>query len=154
MTDQHNATFWTNERVEELKTRFHNQESFSEIARGIGHRSRNAVIGKAHRLGLHRDGAKLVPPPRPPRHRIVQRYDGRRHFEEEPMPEQTPPSCFANPKPFIELSRNDCRWPGPGAAGPDLLCCAAPQLKGYSYCAMHCRLAFVAPGARPKAPRS
>ncbi|CAK0748637.1 GcrA cell cycle regulator [Azospirillaceae bacterium] len=43
---------WTDERVEALKALWGQGMSASEIAEALGDISRNAVIGKAHRLGL------------------------------------------------------------------------------------------------------
>jgi GcrA cell cycle regulator len=43
---------WTEERIEQLKTMWHDGATASEIAEKLGGVSRNAVIGKAHRLGL------------------------------------------------------------------------------------------------------
>lgn len=46
------AMTWTEERIEQLKTLWGQGMSASEIADILGNVSRNAVIGKAHRLGL------------------------------------------------------------------------------------------------------
>ena len=43
---------WTNERVEELKNLWSEGLSASQIAKRLGDVTRNAVIGKVHRLGL------------------------------------------------------------------------------------------------------
>ncbi len=43
---------WTEERVEQLKTLWTEGLSASQIARVMGGVTRNAVIGKVHRLGL------------------------------------------------------------------------------------------------------
>ncbi|MEO7277810.1 MAG: GcrA family cell cycle regulator [Sphingomicrobium sp.] len=43
---------WTDERIERLKKMWHDGATASQIADGLGGVSRNAVIGKAHRLGL------------------------------------------------------------------------------------------------------
>ena len=43
---------WTDERIEQLKTMWQNGLTASQIADELGGVSRNAVIGKAHRLGL------------------------------------------------------------------------------------------------------
>ncbi|WP_118135971.1 GcrA family cell cycle regulator [Oceanicella sp. SM1341] len=43
---------WTDERVEELKTMWNEGKSASQIAKTLGGVTRNAVIGKVHRLGL------------------------------------------------------------------------------------------------------
>ncbi|MFL6729703.1 MAG: GcrA family cell cycle regulator, partial [Sphingomicrobium sp.] len=43
---------WTEERIERLKKMWHEGATASQIADELGGVSRNAVIGKAHRLGL------------------------------------------------------------------------------------------------------
>ena len=43
---------WTDERIERLKSMWTNGSTASQIAEDLGGVSRNAVIGKAHRLGL------------------------------------------------------------------------------------------------------
>jgi GcrA cell cycle regulator len=43
---------WTDERIERLKKMWHDGATASQIADDLGGVSRNAVIGKAHRLGL------------------------------------------------------------------------------------------------------
>lgn len=43
---------WTDERVEKLKTMWGEGQSASQIAKALGGVTRNAVIGKVHRLGL------------------------------------------------------------------------------------------------------
>lgn len=43
---------WTDERIDQLKTMWEKGLTASQIAEGLGGVSRNAVIGKAHRLGL------------------------------------------------------------------------------------------------------
>jgi GcrA cell cycle regulator len=43
---------WTDERIERLKKLWHDGATASQIADELGGVSRNAVIGKAHRLGL------------------------------------------------------------------------------------------------------
>lgn len=53
---------WTDERVETLKRMWSEGQSASQIAKELGSVTRNAVIGKVHRLGLsNRVGAAPVP---------------------------------------------------------------------------------------------
>ncbi len=52
---------WTEERIERLKTMWHNGATASEIADKLGGVSRNAVIGKAHRLGLEARPSPVKP---------------------------------------------------------------------------------------------
>jgi len=70
---------WTEERIERLKKMWHDGATASQIADELGGVSRNAVIGKAHRLGLearpspvkpgeekeHRAPAAAAPTPKP-----------------------------------------------------------------------------------------
>ncbi|MCX7889834.1 MAG: GcrA cell cycle regulator [Rhodobacteraceae bacterium] len=56
---------WTDERVELLKKMWTDGQSASQIAKELGGVTRNAVIGKVHRLGLsNRVGDPPPPPPR------------------------------------------------------------------------------------------
>ncbi|MFM9976866.1 MAG: GcrA family cell cycle regulator [Sphingomonadaceae bacterium] len=65
---------WTDERIDRLKTMWEKGMTASQIADDLGGVSRNAVIGKAHRLGLQsrpspvkpNDVAEASPAPVPP----------------------------------------------------------------------------------------
>src|SRR3989338_6783725 len=105
---------WTDERVETLKKMWAEGQSASQIAKELGGVTRNAVIGKVHRLGLsNRVGAGngrddgdeaeapaaaapvAAPPPigpgRPPRARPHPRRNAR---TPPPLPQRRPPrSC-------------------------------------------------------------
>jgi GcrA cell cycle regulator len=52
---------WTDERIERLKTMWTNGSTASQIADELGGVSRNAVIGKAHRLGLEARPSPVKP---------------------------------------------------------------------------------------------
>src|SRR6478735_7840892 len=52
---------WTEERIERLKKMWHDGATASQIADGLGGVSRNAVIGKAHRLGLEQRPSPVKP---------------------------------------------------------------------------------------------
>lgn len=69
---------WTDERVETLKKMWTEGQSASQIAKELGGVTRNAVIGKVHRLGLSN------------------RLGGARTDEDEALPE-------AAPQPEVEL---------------------------------------------------
>ena len=154
MTANGSNSFWTDERTAELKTRWRNGETGSQIQRAMGAASRNAVVGKVHRLGL--DGrfaiqgksSHINPNPLS----ITRRARARRRQLDHRGDDMADETDFKNPKRFIELGATHCRWPGEGVPGPDLLCCAAPTLGSYSYCAAHCAIAF-AGSPQVKAPR-
>src|SRR5579884_2012968 len=52
---------WTEERIERLKRMWHDGATASQIADELGGVSRNAVIGKAHRLGLEQRPSPVKP---------------------------------------------------------------------------------------------
>jgi GcrA cell cycle regulator len=52
---------WTEERIDRLKAMWHDGATASEIAEKLGGVSRNAVIGKAHRLGLEARPSPVKP---------------------------------------------------------------------------------------------
>jgi len=57
---------WTDERVEKLKKMWGEGQSASQIAKELGGVTRNAVIGKVHRLGLsNRNGGATDAPAKP-----------------------------------------------------------------------------------------
>jgi GcrA cell cycle regulator len=65
---------WTDDRIETLRSMWEKGMTASQIAEALGEVSRNAVIGKAHRLGLqarpspvkpNEDGAAPAPSPAP-----------------------------------------------------------------------------------------
>jgi len=51
---------WTDERIDTLKTMWEAGQTASQIAEALGGVSRNAVIGKAHRLGLQSRPSPVV----------------------------------------------------------------------------------------------
>jgi GcrA cell cycle regulator len=88
---------WSEERVTLLKKLWIEGLSASEIAKQLGGVTRNAVIGKVHRLGLplretpvrtvvKRPRMRPRAAPRPPRDMMVTRW---RH-----LPKPTPPAHF------------------------------------------------------------
>src|SRR5438309_3917431 len=52
---------WTDERIERLKKMWHDGATASQIADDLGGASRNAVTGKAHRLGLEQRPSPVKP---------------------------------------------------------------------------------------------
>ncbi len=123
---------WTEERVEILKQLWGGSLTAAQIAERIGGMSRNAVIGKAHRLGLSvskpsgpRPSApslrKAPPPPPPP-----------------PAPLKTEPDIRAEDLPW----HRRCQWPIGHPGEPDFHFCGAAAAEGKPYCAEHCMLAY------------
>jgi GcrA cell cycle regulator len=151
-------SFWTDERTDELKSRWAKGETGSEIFRAMAAPSRNAVVGKVYRLGL--DGRVAIAAKnsnnnrnkRRRQYRTVHYADGKVFIVEgeQGMLEEKPP-IFKKPVKFFDLKDHHCRWPGAGDM-PDLLFCGAAVADGYSYCPAHCRIAFNG-APQVKAPR-
>ena len=144
-------SWWTDDRVSELRTRYANGESGSQIRQAMGAKSRNAIVGKLYRLGLRRRipiGAKSQFKPGRTKRNTVHHIDGRIFFRGDAVTEPEPPQ-LTNPKLLMQLEQCDCRWPGSGR-GAEMLYCGAPALNGYSYCLHHCQIAYA---PRLKAPR-
>jgi len=140
MSNQY-PSWWTEARIDELRLRFFAGESFGEIAWGMGATSRNAVIGKAHRIGLYRPRPASQPNGRT--HSVPHRVNGHHHRPKAaPMIEDPPAIAFSNPVTLMELQSHHCRFPGPGETnGPHTLFCGNPAYPGQSYCLHHWRLA-------------
>ena len=110
---------WTDERIETLRTMWEAGQTASQIAEALGGVSRNAVIGKAHRLGLqarpspvraNEPAAAEAPAPTPvaPPPPVV---------EPEPEPVRPEPVMEAAPEPVAEPTREPqpvLRSVGPG----------------------------------------
>jgi GcrA cell cycle regulator len=157
---------WTDERVELLKKLWADGLSASQIAAELGGITRNAVIGKVHRLGLsgRAKPASSVPRQRKarPSHLLrVPRPAMRgntalaRHalplYELEPEPEPEPLENIipiGQRRQLLELNEATCRWPigDPGSA--DFFFCGGKPLGELPYCAYHARIAYQPVGDR------
>ena len=113
---------WTPERIAILEARWLAGATAAAIAEELGGASRNAVIGKAHRLGLL--CRRLARKPRP-EHR-------RRPKLRRVSP--SPPPCGNSLRTLFELTKEQCHWP---AGDGDFLFCGAAAEPGKPYCARH-----------------
>lgn len=148
---------WTEERVELLTKLWGDGLSASQIAKALGGVTRNAVIGKVHRLGnlpgRARDHAANIPKgtkTRAPRSERIA-PNGLRVIE---RPADLMPSIALEPaldtaKAFTDRSRAECVWPVGDVDGAEMLVCASPAVVGKSYCACHQRMAYQ-PGTHSK----
>jgi GcrA cell cycle regulator len=97
---------WTDERVELLKKMWIEGQSASQIAKELGGVTRNAVIGKVHRLGLsNRNGAEAEGASPAPQPEVASpKADAPKTAPVVPQPEETaeqPPA----PSPVIDLEQ-------------------------------------------------
>ena len=140
---------WTEEKVNKLKELWGNGKTANQIAQIIGGISRNAVIGKAHRLNLsskiktknYSDG-------------INNRFSQIGNFEKnDKKRKRIPRSKFKslliekdfepeNPKQLEELNDNSCKWPIGHPNESSFYFCGRTSLKDFSYCKLHLLYAF------------
>jgi GcrA cell cycle regulator len=161
---------WTEEAIEILKRLALEGRSASVIALALGAASRNAVIGKANRIGIRLNG------------------DGRADARDwaPPGPYRPPSGALSRPKRasadgssapalahypreskrkaawiFVEaevgemrrvrledIRQSECRWPLGDPRSGDFAYCGLTPAEGRSYCAGHCRIAYRPPTAR------
>ena len=122
---------WNEERVEELGRLWDLGHSASIIGKRIGV-SKNAVIGKAHRLGLR-------PRPSPIKRRLerpVVTVPVLQEAPAEPAPKPLPP-------PRVVGSGPRCMWPLGEPGDEDFRFCEAPATAGKPYCSAHCDRAYI-----------
>lgn len=136
---------WTPERIDQLRTYVVAGLTCSQIAAEIGV-SRNAIIGKIHRLGIGpgRPAAapmrrRPAPVPRPAQNRAVVRTQVL-EFTELPLagaPVESTQRCS-----LLDLAHDRCRWPISDPGKADFAFCGNIALAGASYCAGHARMAY------------
>jgi GcrA cell cycle regulator len=136
---------WNDERVEQLKKMWSEGLSASQIAQKMGGVTRNAVIGKVHRLGLSGRAAPAKP------QRGCSFGGGEEVVRMEPAPRAIIPEPeFIAPlvleggdkTTVATLKNNMCRWPVGDPARDDFHFCGQSTSPGKSYCAYHAHLAF------------
>ena len=132
---------WTSERIEQLKSLWTEGLSASHIARVMGGGiSRNAVIGKVHRLGL----AGRVTAPRAERIRLPSAPRHVRHHIPEPPIVEEDPIILEDGSFATVLTINDrmCRWPIGDPAETEFHFCGRKPKTGSPYCEAHARKAY------------
>ena len=107
---------WTPERTAALKSLWGDGLSTREIGLKLGI-TKNAVVGKAHRLGLSKGNAPVAAPP--PVVRLVR---------------------------LETLGAGMCCWPDGEPGTPEFRFCGKPSLAEKPYCAAHCERAYVRGG--------
>ena len=166
---------WTAEAVEDLKRLALEGRSASAIAATLGVGSRNAVIGKASRIGIKLSGGgpASVRGKTPARARRSQwatapytRQSAEDALVRDPpvIPGSQPGDRGKRPAAwmlgeaeigemrrvrFEEIREFACRWPLGDPKSGDFAYCGLKPADGQSYCAGHCRMAYRSPQARP-----
>ena len=142
---------WTDEKVAKLKELWGIGNTASQIAEIIGGISRNAVIGKAHRLNL---SAKIKTRSATSNENFEKSIDnkntklkrGRKsRFKSLIIEKDFEPE---NPKTLEELDENSCKWPIGHPNENNFYFCGRTSLKDFSYCKLHLLYAYQPKGKK------
>ena len=151
---------WTEEKVAKLKELWGKGNTASQIAEIIGGITRNAVIGKVHRLGLE-------PRAKPQRKNIAVgqldgsilsvSYSGNLAFKETPVDDieytknhdilqsnihSLDQSSDQFAVTILNLTENHCKWPQGDPGTEDFHFCGHQPLSGMPYCEDHAKKAY------------
>lgn len=160
---------WNDERVELLKKLWSEGLSASQIAGRLGGVTRNAVIGKVHRLGLSGRATTSRMKSHRPRARAAAAATARRMQQKtrfapqgnsivrnlfQPEAEPFVPAVEELVIPLKErrtiqtLTECSCRWPIGDPQAADFHFCGKNKVNGLPYCEFHARRAFQPPQPR------
>ncbi|MBX9932074.1 MAG: GcrA cell cycle regulator [Methylobacterium sp.] len=156
---------WTDERVELLRRLWEEGLSASQIAAQLTGVTRNAVIGKVHRLGLS-GRVKAGEPAAVPRKKATREIETAVETiiedatlppdlvpvtAERPVPAPQPSMPAASPTAAIAVSRrvtimdlreSMCRWPLSDPTSTDFHYCGDRSITGLPYCTHHAEIAY------------
>ena len=137
---------WTPEREEKLKELWKKGHSASQIASMLGDTTRNAVIGKAHRLNLEARATSKKSAPKTTGENLNKQENNKgqkigrkarfkallldKNFEQE------------NPKKLEELTDETCRWPIGHPYEEKFYFCGRKPMEKFPYCKLHVLYAF------------
>ena len=136
---------WDDNRTNLLKKYWSQNFTASQIAQKIGNVTRNAVIGKAHRLNLEsRTTSKKIKPKvdrenNTPTEVKTQKLGRKARFKALLIDKNFEPE---NPKKFAELTDKTCRWPVGHPYEKNFYFCGRNPMEKFPYCKLHVLYAF------------
>jgi GcrA cell cycle regulator len=142
---------WNDEKVEKLRELWGKGSTASQIALIIGGISRNAVIGKAHRLNLsskiktRNTSSSQNFDNSSEENSSKQRRGKKSKFQSLIIEKDFEPE---NPKKLEELDESSCKWPVGHPEEQSFYFCGRSSLKDFSYCKLHLLYAYQPKGRK------
>jgi GcrA cell cycle regulator len=142
---------WNDQKVDKLKELWGKGNTASQIAEIIGGLSRNAVIGKAHRLNL---SAKIKTRTATSNQNFDSSMENKKFkskrgrkskFKSLIIEKNFEPE---NPKQLEELDESSCKWPIGHPDENNFYFCGRSSLKDFSYCKLHLLYAYQPKGKK------
>ena len=142
---------WNEQKVAKLKELWGKGNTANQIAEIIGGLSRNAIIGKAHRLNL---SAKIKTrsstssqnyQSNPEENNSKQKQGRKSKFKSLIIEKDFEPE---NPKKLEELDESSCKWPIGHPEEEAFYFCGRSSLKDFSYCKLHLLYAYQPKGKK------
>ena len=136
---------WTPERQKKLKELWTKGYTASQIATMIGETTRNAVIGKAHRLNLE---ARVVS--KKTFTTLIAKKGNNVEIKQEKLSRKARFKALLldknfepeNPKKLEELAEDTCKWPIGHPYEEQFYFCGRKPMEKFSYCRLHVLYAF------------
>jgi GcrA cell cycle regulator len=141
---------WTEEKVAKLKELWSKGHTASQIAEALGDTTRNAVIGKAHRLDLEarapskQSGQSSTSVNKPAR-RGSAPISRKAKFQSILLDKNFEPE---NPKSLEELTDQTCKWPIGHPNEEKFYFCGRKPEGEFPYCKLHVLYAFQPKGTK------
>ena len=143
---------WNEEKIQKLKDLWGKGSTASQIAEIIGGISRNAVIGKAHRLQL---SSKIKTRTAPIRQKHDKDFEDKNSVKVKRGRKSKFKSLIIekdfepeNPKKLEDLDDNSCKWPIGHPEEESFYFCGRSSLKDFSYCKLHLLYAYQPKGKK------
>ena len=141
---------WTDEKVEKLKELWTKGHTASQIADILGDTTRNAVIGKAHRLDLEarapsKQSSNVNTKDNKQTKKIAQPASRKAKFQSILLDKNFEPE---NPTSLENLNETTCKWPIGHPDEENFYFCGRKPEGEFPYCKLHVLYAFQPKGQK------